>query len=44
MYYDVVFGKNNFAIEVADASEANQGVLCAIHHIWIEGGTEAVLE
>ena len=27
IYYDVVFGKNNFAIGAADGSEANQGVM-----------------
>ena len=33
IYYDVVFGKNNFAISVADGSEADQGVTEVGHEL-----------
>ena len=33
IYDDVVFGKNNFAIGVADGSEANQGVMEGVNDL-----------
>ena len=33
IYYDVVFGQNNFAIDVADGSEADQDVMEVGHDL-----------